>query len=217
MSGIERKLSKLRHRGIRWNKPQRVIVGLMRDSRELAGPNSDPDSDPGTLRGQEWNLAASVAVTNPGRLRPHPGVIPICPVSFDKKSIATPTNMKNQLVKPLLTAAALLGCGLSPVAAAVVYDATDEFSVSNGNPNDVWAYGWMDSAFTTFTTYAQTRETSSDPAWYNSTIDSWIWLNDTGSTAYGVPDGWLSLSPGNGSEAPVLRWIVPEDYPVWCR
>jgi len=118
--------------------------------------------------------------------------------------------MKNTFVKTLL-AAAVLGCGLSSVSAAVVYDAKEDFSVSNGNPNDTWSYGWMDAGFATYTPYTQTRTTASDPAWYNSGIDSWIWLNETGSTAYGVPDGWLTLSPGNGGQAPILRWTVPDD------
>lgn len=39
-------------------------------------------------------------------------------------------------------------------------------------------------------------------------MDSWVWFNNTGGTSYGVPNGWLSLSPGTGGEDPVLRWTA---------
>jgi len=51
--------------------------------------------------------------------------------------------------------------------------------------------------------------------------DTWdnnpsIWKNTTGGTSYGVPDGWLSIHPGQGTvsglgtpEHSVLRWTAP--------
>lgn len=92
-------------------------------------------------------------------------------------------------------------------SAATIWDSTDDFSVTDGNPNGAWTYGWMDSDFTTFTAYTQNNGTD---GWFIPDIDSWIWLNNRGSTQYGVPEGWLSLSPGSGGEATVLRWIAPE-------
>lgn len=36
------------------------------------------------------------------------------------------------------------------------YDATADFSITNGNPNGVWSYGWMATDFTGFTLYTKT-------------------------------------------------------------
>ncbi len=47
-------------------------------------------------------------------------------------------------------------------------------------------------------------------SWFNSSIDLYIWLNTNVTTDYGVPPGWLSLSPGTGGEDPVLRWTATE-------
>ena len=116
--------------------------------------------------------------------------------------------MKNR-IKSLLAVVALSGFGFtSLVSAATTWNATDEFSIANGNPNDVWTYGYMDSGWTAFTAYTQNNGTD---GWYVSGIDSWIWLNNRGSEQYGVPEGWLALSPGTGGEDPVLRWTAPED------
>ena len=87
------------------------------------------------------------------------------------------------------------------------YSALDEYSTSNGNPNVSWAYGWMPTDFSKFNIY--TTHTSFQ--WYGplgSDLTPCIWLNSN-NLGYGVPNGWLSLHPGPGTEPSVLRWTAP--------
>ena len=90
---------------------------------------------------------------------------------------------------------------------ATVYSAVDEFSTTNGNPNISWSYGWMPTDFSKFNIY--TAHTSIQ--WYGklgSDLTPVIWLNSN-NLGYGVPNGWLSLHPGPGTEPSVLRWTAP--------
>lgn len=103
--------------------------------------------------------------------------------------------------------------GAASLVRANVWNVTSQFSAAS-NPNGQWSYGWFDSGFTTFTLFTENRNTVSDPAWYNSSLDAWVWINNTGSTSYGVPNGWLSLAPGTGSEAPIARWTAQDSGTV---
>jgi hypothetical protein len=90
---------------------------------------------------------------------------------------------------------------------ATVYSAVDEFSTTNGNPNISWSYGWMPTDFSKFNIY--TAHTSFQ--WYGGLggdLTPMIWLNSN-NLGYGVPNGWLSLHPGPGTEPSVLRWTAP--------
>ena len=100
----------------------------------------------------------------------------------------------------------------APLQAQIVYNATTDFSITNGNPNDVWSYGWMPTSFNNFNIYTNhsLNALASSPQWYGWGGD-WtpgIWKN-AGTTAYGVPTGWLSLHPGPETEPCVLRWTSP--------
>jgi len=126
--------------------------------------------------------------------------------------------MKKQRLRPLLAAAAM--ASLFPLtaltgSAATIYNATDEFSVTNGNPNEVWSYGWMASDFTNFTAFTEDNGTD---GWYGGpTGDAWIWINNRGEEQYGVPEGWLSLSVDQNQEVTVLRWTAPEEVSGFVR
>jgi hypothetical protein len=114
---------------------------------------------------------------------------------------------------PRIATSVMLAAGIftAPLQAQIVFDATAEFSITNGNPNGVWSYGWMPTDFSLFTylTNAKTSSTGSQ-GWSG-------WNNDDtpgvgkifGGEAYGVPSGWLSLHPGPGEEPSVLRWTSP--------
>jgi hypothetical protein len=88
-----------------------------------------------------------------------------------------------------------------------IYNATDDFSTENGNPNGVWSYGWMPNDYSVFNLYT----THTNNQWYGWGADKTpaVWLN-TGYPEYGVPSGWLALHPGNGFQPSVLRWTAPE-------
>jgi hypothetical protein len=98
------------------------------------------------------------------------------------------------------------------------YSAAADFSTAQGNPNGAWSYGWMPADFSVFnncTNYAEgvfnTRSSTGITSWYESIgVDRTpcIWMN-TEDTAYGAPNGWLSLHPGPNKEPAVLRWKTP--------
>jgi len=96
-------------------------------------------------------------------------------------------------------------------ARSEVYDPTGTFSIFSGNPNGVWSYGWMDTAFSAFTPYVNAGFSSGvNPHWYGWGGD-WtpgIWRNDANQTGAHQP-GWLHLHPGNGNQGSVLRWTAP--------
>ncbi|MDD5705351.1 MAG: VCBS repeat-containing protein, partial [Kiritimatiellae bacterium] len=104
-------------------------------------------------------------------------------------------------------------------ARATVYDPTGDFSITNGNPNGVWTYGWMDTSFTSFTPFTKVTMGSGgvNPQWYGWHTDSTpcLWLNKTTGTISDNPPGWLALHPGPGSEPAVLRWTA--GTPGHCR
>lgn len=114
--------------------------------------------------------------------------------------------------KGILSSALVVGLSLivfAGVSWAATYNATTEFSTTNGNPNGVWSYGWMPTDFTSFNSYVN----HGTNIWYGWSGDytPGIWLNTSGQTSYGVPAGWLSLHPGNGTQPSSLRFTAPSD------
>ena len=88
-----------------------------------------------------------------------------------------------------------------------MYSALNDFSTENGNPNGVWSYGWMPVDFSTFNLYTSriSNRWSGELAGDHTPC---LWINNSGSTSYSVPNGWLSLHPGPGKEPSVLRWTA---------
>ena len=101
---------------------------------------------------------------------------------------------------------------------ATVWNPTNEFSITNGNPNGVWSYGYMlfsgsddGVVFSDFTLLPYCTTTYYGRFWGmdGGDIPS-IWSNDTTDTAENVAPGQLALHPGWGSQAVVLRWTAPD-------
>lgn len=119
-----------------------------------------------------------------------------------------------------LALAATLGGTSPPLHAQTVFDATAEFSVTNGNPNGAWSYGWMPVDFSTFNLFTQVNTTGDEggsPGWFgNLAADTTpcIRLHLGPETPEGVPTGWLFLHPGPGTEPSVLRWQAPSSASV---
>jgi hypothetical protein len=118
----------------------------------------------------------------------------------------------------------LLWCGGAFVSSLVAssafgqtWDVTSQFSTTV-NPNGAWSYGWeapttagasdslpVASSFTLDVSQAPTL-----PQWIaNASQFPQIWLNNTGSTAYGVAPGQISLHPDSSGDASVVRWTSP--------
>jgi len=90
----------------------------------------------------------------------------------------------------------------TPYAAA---DPTASFS-GDSNPNGEWSYGYMDTAFANFTLFDH-YIASPFPTWRRTAYNEPnIYVNNTTSTAYGVPPGMMALHPGPSTEPSCLRW-----------
>jgi hypothetical protein len=101
---------------------------------------------------------------------------------------------------------------VAPQVGAQDYNATTDFSISQGNPNGVWSYGWMPTDFSSFNLYTQSGTVwNNSPAWFGWGGDRTphVALNTDGVGEYGVPPGWLDLHPGNGDQPSVIRWTAP--------
>jgi hypothetical protein len=101
--------------------------------------------------------------------------------------------------------------GTSLKAQTATYDPTPDFSITNGNPNGAWSYGWMPVDFGTMTLFTNALTgVAGNLMWAGWNYDGTpgIWKN-LGEFGYGVPTGWLSLHPGPGREPIVLRWTAP--------
>jgi hypothetical protein len=103
-----------------------------------------------------------------------------------------------------------------PSSRADVYDATADFVSNLGgtpvNPFSVWTYastttlGGAVAAHTFQGAYAPNQRYWSKYAGGNNPA---IWMNQSGSTQGGIPDGWLAMHPGDGGERSVLRFTTP--------
>ncbi len=127
--------------------------------------------------------------------------------------------MKNKNVMSFSVVVLAVTLRLIHFAQATVYNPTADFSITNGNPNGVWTYGWMNTSFTTFTPYVNFAMSSGglSPEWYGWASD-WspcIWRDDANTTADGQMPGWLNLHPGPGTEPCVLRWRA--STPGFCN
>ncbi len=109
-----------------------------------------------------------------------------------------------------------LTCGNTPLEVTVtltttstqmVYDATADFSVTNGNPNGAWSYGWMSADFSTFNLHPTGQQ--HQEGWTLPDSGASVWLTE-GSLLYGAPTRWVSLHPGWGMITSVVRWTAPD-------
>ena len=82
------------------------------------------------------------------------------------RGLASLGKTSRRFVSSVMLAAAFAA---AQVQAQIVYDATADFSIANGNPNGAWSYGWM----------------SLYP--WREVCSSWIWLGrgDRGLIAEG--------------------------------
>ncbi len=101
---------------------------------------------------------------------------------------------------------------LAAASHATTWDITADFSISNGNPNGAWSYGWANVDFSSFTLYTNSGNVlwGYRPAWYGWLGDKTPYVfKNTGDTANGVTSGWISIHPGSGEEPSIARWTAP--------
>lgn len=110
----------------------------------------------------------------------------------------------------IIAVLALLQIGTS--SQATVWDITADFSITNGNPNGAWSYGWAPVDFSSFNLYTNFGNVlwSNRPAWYGWVADKTPYVfKNTGDTGAGVPTGWISIHPGDGKQPSMARWTTP--------
>lgn len=107
---------------------------------------------------------------------------------------------------------------LTVTSPARTYNPASEFSATNGSPNGVWSYGWMQvgfvGPFNLFTNDSAPALPSGSPVWSGWLgVDGTplIWKNTSVNPVFGIPTNMLSLHPGPGTEPALLRWTAPED------
>jgi hypothetical protein len=116
--------------------------------------------------------------------------------------------------KVVLGLLAVIGITLVSVSPslAFVWDATADFSITNGNANGVWSYGWMPIDYSSFNIYESSRIYDYAPHWYREGSGDYtpcVWRVDGAVPRYGVEVGQLALHSSPGSEPSVVRWTAP--------
>lgn len=116
-----------------------------------------------------------------------------------------------------LGAACVVASLQANVHAAVIYDVTSDFSISNGNPNGVWTYGYSASGGATYSLINSDRiyNTAVAIGWGSNAVNNqnapMDWKNISSSTINGVAPGQFTIHPGpaaNGDYG-VLRFVTP--------
>ncbi|WP_395142431.1 PEP-CTERM sorting domain-containing protein [Armatimonas sp.] len=101
---------------------------------------------------------------------------------------------------------------LGATAQAQTFNATTDFSSTNGNPNGQWSYGFTTTLGGALTLFDTADSSPTLPRWTHSIVQNsgtpTILRNNTGVPVNGVPTGFLLVHPGS-SEYFVLRFTVP--------
>lgn len=114
------------------------------------------------------------------------------------------------LNKGIRLAAVLVGVGSTMGAFAQIYNFRSDFSITNGNPNGAWTYGWQTGLGGAFTAYADSLDNGSHTLWYTTGMSGdntpSAFLNHSGGTINGVLDGEAGLHGGYYGEMSVARF-----------
>lgn len=122
-----------------------------------------------------------------------------------------------------LAAVAALTLAVAAPASAATWNAAGDFTAaSTANPNGVWSYGWdvADAAGDyTFTAFDEWHPGVTAFGWgatsHNFVGTPGFWMNATGGSYFGIPDGWLALHPAedqfgfSNDNAAILRFTAP--------
>lgn len=122
-------------------------------------------------------------------------------------------------MKKILFAFAALAC-LGHAAVAVAADATTDFSITNGNPNGAWSYGYTTTLGGSFSAYSQAGNLTAPPT-QSGTLETWSdvaafanvpWVGKAGVAGWTccssvtVAANTLTMHPGGNGEFSVVRF-----------
>jgi hypothetical protein len=103
---------------------------------------------------------------------------------------------------------------MSASALAATYDAYTDFSISNGNPNGVWSYGWSTTLLSTLNLYPHGFVDGTgnldwnDPNHLFAGAPS-VFANTTNNQQGTVPAHTAAFHPGQADEFSHYVWIAP--------
>lgn len=89
---------------------------------------------------------------------------------------------------------------------------TIAFSVTNGNPDGPWQYGWTPAGSEELHQFSEYGPLASGAGsgWYRPVTQTpAVWRNTSNSQIQGVPPGVLAFHPGPAGEPAILRWTSP--------
>jgi hypothetical protein len=107
-----------------------------------------------------------------------------------------------------LTGLLLLAC--TSVNYAQVYDAESDFSITNGNPNGVWTYGWSADLTSMLNIYTQSVTSGVLEGWVHSTsIAPHVGRNPSDSPVNIIPPRTTYFHPGPAGEFSHFLFTAP--------
>lgn len=130
--------------------------------------------------------------------------LPLCRQSF----FSMPT--RTRFAFAALSAASVL------TGTAAVYNPTPDISITQGNPNGVWTYGYSEDPDladfgASFATMAHSFDNTFGIGWSAVPGDGpSIAINTSGTIQFDVPPGMLTQHPGPALQAAILRFTAPE-------
>lgn len=110
---------------------------------------------------------------------------------------------------------AFIALALATAAAAshaALYDLTTDFSITNGNPNGVWSYGYRPTLTGARVLYSATATGSGIDSWYTPGISGDATpsvFKRTGTGANGVAQGQTAMHSGPNGEYSSLLFTAP--------
>jgi hypothetical protein len=119
--------------------------------------------------------------------------------------------MKKTLV--ILLAASMMAAFATSASAEVAVGQTwndvSDFSITNGNPNGAWSYGYYATS-SDFQLYNYCYSFYKGDRWDSTGTGSepLVWKNTSTSSGWGVAPGELSLHPGSSGQASIVRWTA---------
>jgi hypothetical protein len=127
------------------------------------------------------------------------------------------------MMKQVVFGLAAIGLWLATAVqaeAGVIYDAANDFSITNGNPNGAWSYGYFAPSTTTpLIPYTMTSTAfNGNPAWIAWNISGDTSVPAAFKNTSGVAQqtgtvllqaGQLAEHPGPNGEVAIVRWTAP--------
>jgi hypothetical protein len=133
---------------------------------------------------------------------------------MNQRSVASLSSFRRLPTNKVITSCAALVVGwIAAVATAAgqTYDATADFSITNGNPNGVWTYGWSATLTSALQVYpAATHDANGDEEWIDPAIVNLdvprVARNPTDTATQFVPAHSTIFHPGKNGEYSHFVW-----------